>query len=185
MVESQHFLSSNWHLDDLIHMEFCHRLIQLDSFKSFVYRTFRFSHVVEEARAADDEALLTFTWCIFMASVHESVSPHSWLIKAINALNFLQWAFPLLGEVFALNYPFMIMVTFYQDRIRWEFRSVIISTGTVVIFLITFCILSYPSLPLCDNLWNLVDWFKKINWINFFPGFTWYAFEIILREVSP
>ena len=61
MVESQHFLRSNCHLDDLIHMEFGHRLIQLDSFESFVDRTFRFSHVEEEARAADDEALLTFS----------------------------------------------------------------------------------------------------------------------------
>jgi len=185
MVESQHFLSSCWHLEDLIHMEFRHRVIQLGSFESFIEWAFRFSHVEEEARAADDEALLTFSWRVFVASVNESVSPHSWFIKAINALNFLQWAFPLLGEVFALNYPFMIMVTFHQDRIRWEIRSVIIRTGTGVIFLITFCILSYPSLPLCDNLRNLVDWFKKINWINFIPGFTWYAFEIILREVLP
>jgi hypothetical protein len=185
MVESQHFLSSNWHLDDLIHMEFRHRVIQLGSFESFIEWAFRFSHVEEEARAADDEAFLTFTWCIFMASVHESISPHSWLIKAINALNFLQWAFPLLGEVFALNYPFMIMVTFHQDRIRWEFRSVIIRIGTVVIYLITFCILSYPSVPLCDNLRNIVDWLKKIDLINFFPVFIWDAFQQILRKGLP
>jgi hypothetical protein len=64
-----------------------------------------------------------------MASIHESVPPHSQLLKAINALNFLQLTFPFLGEVLAPYYPIMMMVTFYPDRIRWEIRSVFIRMG--------------------------------------------------------
>ena len=51
--------------------------MQISSLKGYVDRTFRDFHVEEEARAADDEALLAFSGCILIASVHESVPSHS------------------------------------------------------------------------------------------------------------
>ena len=69
-------------------MKFRDRVVQISSLKGFVDRTFRDFHVEEEARAADDEALLAIPCCILIASVHESVPSHSRFIIAINALNF-------------------------------------------------------------------------------------------------
>ena len=51
--------------------------MQISSLKGYVDRTFRDFHIEEEARAADDEALLAFSGCILIASVHESVPSHS------------------------------------------------------------------------------------------------------------
>jgi hypothetical protein len=163
VIECHHFMGSNTRrrLVDLIDMKFRDRLLHINSFKGFVDLTFRLSHVIEEARTAYDKGILAFSGCIFMASVHNSVPPDSRFIIAINALNCFQRASPLLVEVLALKNTVMIrMVTFYQDRIWWEIRSVIIRRGRAQMLLRTFLFLSNPSAPHCDNLCFHADWFK-------------------------
>jgi hypothetical protein len=80
-----------------------------------------------------------------MASIHDSVPPYSLFIIAINALNFLQFTFPFLGEVFAPYYTVMMMVTYDQDCLRWAIKSVFIKLGKLMIFLITFTFFSSQS----------------------------------------
>jgi hypothetical protein len=163
-------MGSNWRTDNLIDMESRDRLIQISRCQGFVDLSFLVSHVEKEADVADDEFLITFPWYIFMASEHDGVSPCSKFIISINALNFLQWfikqfTLPLFVEVIALNYPFMIMVTFNWNCIRWVIRSILITRGSVLIFLVAFNFFFSASLSLCDIrtywIWSfLANWLK-------------------------
>jgi hypothetical protein len=56
-------------LEYLIDMEFRDRVINLRSLEGFVDCTFRFSHIKEVARAAYYEILVTYTLCMFIASI--------------------------------------------------------------------------------------------------------------------